>query len=134
MMLQNKWLDYAALTAFCGLIFWLSDQPSIPLPQLFEHQDKINHFGAYGVMAILAWRAFRHQQLSNTALFWLSVTYCSLYGISDEWHQSFVPGRDVSVVDWIADTLGACITLWLLPRLLGRSWLFKRVNQQTKSA
>ena len=31
----------------------------------------------------------------------------SLFGASDEFHQSFVPGRDTDVFDWVADTLGA---------------------------
>ena len=31
----------------------------------------------------------------------------SIYGIIDEFHQSFTPGRDATISDWIADTLGA---------------------------
>lgn len=30
----------------------------------------------------------------------------AIYGLSDEWHQSFVPGRDCSVYDVAADALG----------------------------
>ena len=33
----------------------------------------------------------------------------SLYGATDEFHQSFVPGRDSDVLDWVADTLGAAL-------------------------
>jgi len=28
------------------------------------------------------------------------------YGVSDEWHQSFVPLRDASIRDWMTDLLG----------------------------
>ena len=42
------------------------------------------------------------------ALF-LAVALASLYGATDEFHQSLVPGRDADVVDWVADTLGAAI-------------------------
>jgi VanZ family protein len=38
-----------------------------------------------------------------------SVTIGSLYGITDEWHQSFTFGRDASVWDWTADTAGAIL-------------------------
>ena len=37
----------------------------------------------------------------------------TLYGISDEWHQSFV-GRDATVQDWLADTIGAALVAVLL--------------------
>jgi VanZ family protein len=36
---------------------------------------------------------------------------CSLYGISDEFHQSFVPGRTPDPVDWATDTAGAGVAL-----------------------
>jgi VanZ family protein len=38
----------------------------------------------------------------------------SLYGISDELHQSFVPGRTPDVHDWIADTWGAAVAIGVL--------------------
>jgi VanZ family protein len=37
----------------------------------------------------------------------------SAYGASDEWHQSFVPGRSTDVRDWIADTIGAALAIGL---------------------
>ena len=39
----------------------------------------------------------------------------SLFGITDEWHQSFTPGRAVEFADWVADTSGAvlAVTLYL---------------------
>jgi VanZ family protein len=33
----------------------------------------------------------------------------SAYGVSDEFHQSFVAGRDSEVLDWVADTVGAAV-------------------------
>ncbi len=43
------------------------------------------------------------------------------YGALDEWHQSFVPGRDVSVADWGADIAGMIIGLLLFSSLSSRS-------------
>lgn len=45
----------------------------------------------------------------------------SAYGISDELHQSFVPGRDCNVWDWLADTLGAIIGAGLV-MVSARKW------------
>jgi VanZ family protein len=41
----------------------------------------------------------------------------SAYGLFDEWHQSFTPGRFVEAADWVADTAGAAMAI-----VLYRSW------------
>jgi VanZ family protein len=41
---------------------------------------------------------------------------CLLYGMSDEFHQSFVPDRTPSVLDVAADTIGACIGIVIRTR------------------
>ncbi|PPD35647.1 MAG: teicoplanin resistance protein VanZ [Methylomonas sp.] len=111
-----KILDGLALVAYCGLIFWLSDQQRLPMPTAFEFQDKFLHTGAYWVMAILSWRALRHFGLSTKTLALVSFVFCSLYGITDEWHQSFVPGRESSHADWLADSIGAALAVILLSK------------------
>ncbi len=105
----SKAFDSTQLILDCVLIYWLSDQSSLPVPGLFPHQDKVIHAGAYFVMAAFALRAFRHFTDSLTALIVTSVVFCSLYGFSDEWHQSFVPGRMSDIADWVADTIGAML-------------------------
>ncbi len=79
----------------------------------FEHQDKLHHAGAYFIMALLAWISFKQWVNGSTLLALLSVSFCSLYGISDEWHQSFVEGRRPDVIDWVADTSGASLAVFL---------------------
>ena len=108
-----KLFDSTALLTYCGFIYYLSSQSSIAAPMLFMHQDKLYHMGAYFIMGILTWRMFRHTKTPAIIKFLVSLSFCSLYGISDEWHQSFVPGRDVDVLDWTADTLGAFFSLSL---------------------
>lgn len=53
-----KLLDWSALLAYCGLIFGLSAQETLPVPEVFDFQDKFLHLGAYCVMGIFSWRAF----------------------------------------------------------------------------
>ncbi|QPK64576.1 VanZ family protein [Methylomonas sp. LL1] len=109
-----KLLDWSVLTAYCALIFWLSAQQSLPMPMAFEFQDKVQHAGAYFVMAVFSWRALRHSGPTGSSLALMSFLFCSIYGISDEWHQAFVPGRNSSVWDWLADSVGAAMALTFL--------------------
>ena len=99
------------LVIYCGVIFYLSHQPTLPVNQLFMHQDKLIHAFAYAVMGMLAFQSFTSQR-NNTAL--IAILFCSLYGISDEFHQSFIEGRDADVLDWFADTTGAAIAVVLM--------------------
>jgi len=50
----------------------------------------------------------------------LTVLFCLLYGIGDEYHQSFIVLRSVSILDVLADTAGAfcCSLLWLMSPVL----------------
>ena len=107
----SKALDSAQLILYCILIYWLSDQSTLPAPELFQHQDKVIHAGAYFIMAVFALRAFRHLLPSLPILILISLVFCSVYGMLDEWHQAFVPGRMSDVNDWLADTAGALIFL-----------------------
>jgi VanZ family protein len=70
--------------------------------------DKIGHGLVYGLLATLLVRnGFFFKRV------WLAVVFVSLFGISDEWHQSFTPGRSVEFADWVADTSGATLAVAL---------------------
>jgi len=88
--------------AWAALIFAASSQPgsSVGLPPPW---DKLAHLIAYAVLAGLLHAA----GLARRWAFALAV----LYGASDEWHQSFVPGRDASLGDLLADAVGALAAL-----------------------
>jgi VanZ family protein len=104
----------SGLLGYCLLIYWLSDQGRLPIPHTgFTYQDKVIHAGAYFIMATLAWRSFNFWFSKPSVLLGLTITFCSLYGMSDEWHQSFVIGRDADIFDWLADTFGASLAAFL---------------------
>jgi VanZ family protein len=109
---MNKFSDFSLLFLYCLFIYRLSDQPTLPLPLWFAHQDKIHHAGAYFIMGLLAWRSFKPLFGVPIVLALFSITFCSLYGLSDEWHQSFVKCRDSDATDWIADTGGAGLAVF----------------------
>ena len=94
---------------YCLLIYFQSANPSPEQIPQWPMIDKLLHFAAYGVMAILFYRAYRTLPLGANprALILLSIVSASLYGISDEIHQSFVPFRDAEFLDVAADVLGS---------------------------
>lgn len=111
------------MVAYCGLIYYMSDQSRwlVPVPDLFNMQDKVIHAVAYAVMALLFWQAGKAWMTHRGRVEWrllalLCVIFCSLYGMTDEWHQSFVEGRDGSVFDWMADTLGSLLLTMTLKK------------------
>ena len=114
-----KTLDFTLLLFYCLFIYWLSDQTSLkePFDFGFDTQDKLYHAGAYSIMALLAWRSFKHLVSTPIILGLSSIAFCSLYGLSDEWHQSFVVGRESDVADWVADTSGSVLAVLLLYKL-----------------
>ena len=106
---------WVPVALYAGMIFYLSSQshPDDDLPSfLFEEiSDKVLHAVEYGILSLLCYRAFRWAAgpaVAQQAVV-LAIVTASLYGITDEVHQSFVPLRDSSWLDWLADTIGASI-------------------------
>jgi len=107
-------LELLGLIAYCGLLYWLSDQTSSLAPMWFSGQDKLFHAGAYFLLAVSVWCNFRHYIKRPIILTAVVIAFSSLYGVSDEWHQAFVPGRSSDVWDWLADTVGAGLAVLVL--------------------
>jgi len=70
--------------------------------------DKVAHFAVFGFLGTLVYRAGGPKWPA-----WLAVLLVSAFGVTDEWHQSFVPGRSCDVFDWLADTAGAALAVTL---------------------
>jgi len=109
---------FAYVIAMMGTLYWASAQEKPEIVPALNIPDKWAHFIAYGLLGTLILRTKWVLGRGTRGMF-IAVSVASLYGISDEWHQSFVPGRYPDVVDWIADTLGA-----LLATVLYTKWTF----------
>lgn len=101
MVALKRW---GPVVAYAALIFALSAQASFDfgprdLWKLVFDFDKVVHACEYAVLALLLCRA-----TNRPAVSWLIAL---LYGVSDEVHQSFVPGRTATVFDAVADATGA---------------------------
>jgi VanZ family protein len=113
------WYGLPALV-WMGFIFFLSAQAHLPGPPqhwLYELLSKGGHFTLYAVLAFWWHRALGpiftllDDKRGSWAVFVLAFLIAVLYGLSDEFHQSFVPGRDPSLSDWALDALGAATAL-----------------------
>lgn len=109
-------------------IFVQSSFPSPEIAPRFAFSDKLLHVIAYGVLAALCRRALlKASSLSSKPrmqLVLVAILMASLYGLSDEWHQSFVAARHGDLYDFMADIVGSC--LGALGHLLWVECLSKR--------
>jgi VanZ family protein len=116
---------------YCLLIYIQSAHPSPEELPSFKFMDKMLHFVAYAVMGILFYRAYQTLRIRNQRqlLIFFSIVSASLYGVSDEIHQYFVPARHAAFSDVIADILGAVCGVYLYHVWEGR----KQRNRDSSS-
>lgn len=90
-----------------GISWYISSRQTFPSPD-FTNSDKVVHFICFGALAFCWTFWFSSskwiQKRFICSLFVFLIT--ALYGMADEFHQSFVPGRDCSFFDWLADSAG----------------------------
>ena len=102
---------------FCLLIFWHSSGPSLHSVPLFPHDDKVIHALVYAMLGLLTTRFLEKETWAPAPVWVWALLFSVFYGVFDEIHQSFVPGRDASVLDVMADSFGAWAGIYCLPRL-----------------
>ncbi len=126
---SNIRYQWFAPLAWMGLIFMLSHQSKADLAsaqpsaflsagdvqwnrfwEIFFTVDwdtvagKSAHIVVFGILAYLLWRAWPHYSFA----LWVTI----FYGLSDEFHQMFIPGRTGRLFDLLFDALGAIIVIW----------------------
>ncbi len=112
-----------------GLIFLGSCLPGASVSQ-FSWVDfsvhKAVHIFEYAVLAFLImWylQGSRLMKEKKTLAIFLVVAFCFLYGLSDEFHQSFTPGRQAHIRDALIDLLGGLMGIITFGKSLGKSGL-----------
>ena len=110
MLWGGLWLPVLAFIT--GL--WLLSDRALPLAPA-TGVDKLEHLAAYAVLGVLGLRAFHGGlRVPRAVPAALGVLLAAAYGALDEWHQSWVLGRNSSVADWVADCAGAGLALLLV--------------------
>lgn len=97
--------------AWASVLFVLSSQPVLPSPPGVN--DKMAHAVSYGLLGVLCLaglsRGEWHGVTWRRAL--VAVGLAIAYGVTDEVHQAFVPGRSPDVADVVADGAGAAFAV-----------------------
>jgi VanZ family protein len=141
-------LSWTAVVAWMSLIFYLSQQSgeqsgglsnqiADAILRLFGQKGNLEqlesfesllrilaHGGAFFVLALLLGIAFRQIHLSDRANGIASLISGLLYAASDEWHQSFIPGRSCEWSDFLTDATGIILAIIILQIY----WKIRRVN------
>lgn len=99
-----------------GTIFFLSHQPGDvfnvpPIPGI----DKLAHLLLYALLAVsvLIGVVWSNGWRRPARMFGMTVLICVAFGVFDEYHQSFIPGRYASWLDLVADLAGAVLACFL---------------------
>ncbi len=105
--------------SYMGLIFFLSSLQGFSLLGLPENSDKFIHMVAYMPLGFLFYMSLIKSGFRRYG-FALAMFLTVLYGVTDEFHQAFVPGRYATIGDIMADSIGALLGC------LGASFIKKR--------
>ena len=108
------------IAAWMGIIFFLSTLPEWVTPGRYILPDKICHAGEYFILAFLIlFFLLRSTRWRFSTIFWITLAWVVVYGLSDEIHQLYVPTRQFEVGDLVADACGVIVLfliIWILQR------------------
>jgi len=108
-----SWMRWIPALLLMGLIYYLSSLQPGDIPR-FGWLDtlikKSAHMAGFGLLALAYRLGMNRSDYAGRWAWGLAV----LYAITDEWHQSYVPGRGASALDVGIDAAGAWIALWPL--------------------
>lgn len=104
------------------MILLLTSWPNPNVDIHVDGADKVVHFGMYVILGALVARALLAPRTRVGLL--AAAAWMTVFGMLDEVHQHWIPGRSTSIADWAADILGASVGLlaahFLLSLALGR--------------
>lgn len=130
MTIKNFIFYWLPVFALMGVIFCFSSMHSVQVTPTYwtEFAFKKNlHFFEYGLLSLLMYRALVNTtRLPKQTILWLSWSLATLYGASDELHQTFVPTREGRLRDVFIDSSGAATAMLALNFLLPKAkhpWL-----------
>lgn len=133
---NKKRIAWGMLLVWMGIIFFMSHQPGevsssqselvlkifsffgIELNQYFGELAtfivrKIAHFSEYLILFLFAYNVSKFYFTSKKARLY-SLIFVFLYASSDEFHQYFIPGRNMAFKDVLIDTSGGIIGYFIM--------------------
>jgi VanZ family protein len=120
---HKKYLVHLPLITYWIILFILTSLPTGLAIETKDISDKFLHFGAYGLLSVLLYLNLYFQdkiEILNKFPATFTVLIASIYGLLDEIHQMFVPGRSAEFLDWLADFSGSLLAVLITGYLIGR--------------
>jgi VanZ family protein len=119
--------------AYAALIFFVSSLSRFPeaTPSFFGF-DKIAHFVEYFIFGwlIYRWITSSNRCWDRRCALLMTILIGAGYALSDEWHQSFVPGRDASLWDVLFDAAGIGASAASYPLIL--QFIFPKSGRRSR--
>ena len=109
---------------WAGVIFTFSTLPTVKTAQIYIADfivKKTAHLTEYGIFATLLYRALKESGVNKKRAGFYAIVLAAGYAITDEFHQSFTPGREPTLRDIIIDTIGATLAVYTLWKLLPKA-------------
>ncbi len=121
----ENWLHYwLPLIIWVLVIFAFSSYPTTKASQI-DWQDfaikKTVHIIEYAILATITYRALRGSGIEKKKAGYYSMIFAAFYGATDEFHQSFTPGREAKLRDVIFDTIGGVLAIYAIWKLLPKA-------------
>jgi VanZ family protein len=132
--LRQKTVWWSLFVVWLVAVFYASSltgsEVSPYVPTFLLH--KLAHFIAYSSGAVILVLSLRFStRWSWKKIVVVSVVAVSVYGATDEWHQTFTPGRGPALRDWLIDTGSGIVGVSVL--MLARDWLKRRFEPPVNS-
>jgi len=118
----NRSLFIIITIVYIGLLFFLSSIPSNPcihtslIKRILHNFLHIPAYGGLALLFLLTFNSYTHSRSSFRHPFIFAGSCAFIFGVLDEFHQSFVPGRIVSLGDILLDAVGIILTLLLIKK------------------
>jgi len=106
-------IAWAFVLFWLAFIFFLSSQPAKDSNALNSRLREYAHASVFFVLALLVSNAFGRSGAKGFRAFLYSFLFCAVYACSDEFHQLFVPGRAMQLIDFTLDCTGTLLGLGL---------------------
>jgi VanZ family protein len=106
------------------VIFLFSSRPTLKTSEIYWQDfifKKSAHMIEYAILATLFYRALTASGVNKKEAGIYSIILAATYGLSDEFHQYFTPGREPRIRDVIFDTIGAFLAIWTIWKYLPKA-------------
>jgi len=115
--LYKYWLPFI----LWGIVIFLFSSHPTGIASEIHWQDfvvkKSAHIVEYAILTILLYRALLSHDINANKAALIAILFSVLYGATDEFHQSFTPGREPKIRDVAIDALGSFIAVYSVRNL-----------------